>query len=500
MLAIPASRIAGLSVHLLIALFRVPRTRPRSALYVPRSVIIVKYFRDSPSRKQHADWSFKAVGLLWDLTVRTIREHGIGWQVWRPTRVVSALHSLPPKLQMEDVPRDEVEELPGGVFKWGRYRTDPGTESLDAAWALLNQRWREDRAIRIGILREADEQQSQSPQKQPGDKLELKRDNSQPIPDYSGRVWRSAELEGVSTWSFQEDETGIEVKVAVKLDDSLRQQYQKGQEKLYKAMRAEHEKRKNARAKAERRERGKADVPKTTADMAVKCRTPEGKLVYAWGDADKGRVEVDVTPRALRKAESEDASAYQRNSARETTPERALKKMKAKVQKIRAKAERGQQERIVVKAPADSSAQCQQPARIPEETYAPALRTLNDPKALQHVIDAFEFLGSLRLHHCVSCDEEWPVFDTDWPQTGVAWVGHKAGKCETRSSAGFRASTKDRTLCSRCDGPTVYRKMYCEENLQHLGPRYPALSALTWYESLLIARVHPVMSVITLVD
>ena len=40
--------------------------------------------------------------------------------------------------------------------------------------------------------------------------------------------------------------------------------------------------------------------------------------------------------------------------------------------------------------------------------------------------------------------------------------------------------------------------MYCKENLQHLGPRHPALSALTWYESLLIARVHPVMSVITL--
>ena len=40
--------------------------------------------------------------------------------------------------------------------------------------------------------------------------------------------------------------------------------------------------------------------------------------------------------------------------------------------------------------------------------------------------------------------------------------------------------------------------MYCEDNLQHLGLRHQALSALTWYESLLIARVHPVMSVITL--
>jgi hypothetical protein len=40
--------------------------------------------------------------------------------------------------------------------------------------------------------------------------------------------------------------------------------------------------------------------------------------------------------------------------------------------------------------------------------------------------------------------------------------------------------------------------MYSEWNLQHLGPRHEALSNLTWYESLLIARVHPVMSVITL--
>ena len=37
-----------------------------------------------------------------------------------------------------------------------------------------------------------------------------------------------------------------------------------------------------------------------------------------------------------------------------------------------------------------------------------------------------------------------------------------------------------------------------ERNMQHLGPRHEALSDLTWYESPLIARVHPVMPVITL--
>ena len=40
--------------------------------------------------------------------------------------------------------------------------------------------------------------------------------------------------------------------------------------------------------------------------------------------------------------------------------------------------------------------------------------------------------------------------------------------------------------------------MFSAENGQHLGPRHEALSNLTWYESLLIARVHPVISVVTL--
>ena len=42
------------------------------------------------TRRLRADWGDKAVGLLWYLTVSTIREHGTGWQVWRPKRVVRA--------------------------------------------------------------------------------------------------------------------------------------------------------------------------------------------------------------------------------------------------------------------------------------------------------------------------------------------------------------------------------------------------------------------------
>ena len=65
------------------------------------------------SRVKHADWSFKALAALWDLTVSTILEHGTAWQAWRPTRAVRAPQSIPPKLPMEDIPRDQVQQLPG---------------------------------------------------------------------------------------------------------------------------------------------------------------------------------------------------------------------------------------------------------------------------------------------------------------------------------------------------------------------------------------------------
>jgi hypothetical protein len=32
---------------------------------------------------------------------------------------------------MEDIPLDQVRELTGGVFEWGRYRTPPGTQSQE---------------------------------------------------------------------------------------------------------------------------------------------------------------------------------------------------------------------------------------------------------------------------------------------------------------------------------------------------------------------------------
>ena len=452
------------------------------------------------SRFEHADWDFKAVCLLWDAVVSTIQKHGTGWLAWRAREAVKSVPDLPPKLRMESIPIDQVQETPGGVFKWGQYKTEANTESLEVGWASLNQQWQQDRQIRISVLQEAAEKRDMRPQNEPGDKLVL--EYGAQGKSYIGRVWRSG-----GQWTFQEDDTGIKVTAEVDPDHSLRQADQQGRARLGRAMRAEYVKQKQAAAKTARKKAGEADGPKTTSDMSVKGRTPSGKLLYAWGSLQGGRVEVEVTPRADRTHEPDqgDVSKFRGAAARETTPERALRKMKAKLGKLHAKAARGEQERIVARAAQPNSTPSQHCGHtaeslesMEEARYAPALRTLNDPKSLQPVILQFEFLSSLRLHYCTNCDEEWPVFDAEWPQTGVPWAGSKAGKCETIEKAGFRASAKDASRCHRCDWPSAYSKMYCEANLQHLGPRHPALSALTWYESLLIARVHPVMSVITL--
>jgi hypothetical protein len=47
--------------------------------------------------------------------------------------------SIPAKLEMENIPEDEVQELPGGGFKWGPYKTDPSTLSREEVWAFLNR-------------------------------------------------------------------------------------------------------------------------------------------------------------------------------------------------------------------------------------------------------------------------------------------------------------------------------------------------------------------------
>lgn len=72
---------------------------------------------------------------------------------------------------------------------------------------------------------------------------------------------------------------------------------------------------------------------------------------------------------------------------------------------------------------------------------SPALAQLDDPTVLGHLRDYYEFLGSAELFYCKVCDEEWPVFDREWPQAGVDTAGELAG-VDRRGHQGNRRATE----------------------------------------------------------
>ena len=260
--------------------------------------------------------------------------------------------------------------------------------------------------------------------------------------------------------------------------------------------------------------------------MAVKASRDDGRFVYTWNTAsalqgNTGELfEVNVTPRRHRPALEADASGWAQKRARETTPDRALRKMREKIKRSLDKAARGEHGRIVAvceRAPGnnDSAAPSTEPAGaashcadagatvssapVDATLHCPALSQLDKPEVLSHLRAAYEFLGTCKLHYCENCDEQWPVFDEQkWPDGGVSCAGRKAGICETIDRVGWRASSNGSAKCSRCGSATRFKQMYCKENLQHLGEPHADLQRLTWYESLLVARTHPVVSVITM--
>ena len=355
------------------------------------------------ARQTRQPWTFNALCLLWDALTATIIQHGTRWSVWRAvpsTQKSSEEQRLPPKLQMENIPQDQIRELRKGVFRWGSYMTDPGVKSIEEAWTILNEWWQEDREVRISVLREVEIQQTPRPQNSPGDQLVLGKGEKGRI--YTGRVWRSEDQ-----WIFQEDVTGIEVTAQVNPDHNLRQIYQQCEGRLYRAMRAEYVKQTQAAKKAAKQEATKADGPQTAKDLCIRGRTPTGKrLRYTWGSADRGRVEVQVTPRMHRPTPQEGSSDWQRAANRESTPERAIRKMTAKVLNVQAKAAMGRQERIVAKAPAmDDATPCKKGADMEASAYSPALRTLTDPQAQcrAYTIRAYNVICTIRAYTTRAC-------------------------------------------------------------------------------------------------
>ena len=359
------------------------------------------------------------------------------------------------------------------------------------AWAELNRQWKEDRSIRINLLHEQSERPRGCPSGRAGNTYLLR--HKACLRSFQGELWSAGD-----NWCFQESHTGLSVTIPREsMTTETVDYFARRDRKLVAAMNAEYMKKRQHARRRMRVEASKGDQPKRPGDMGLKGVSQDGKKLYTWGDRERGQIEVAATPRKLREEVLECDSAYRQKLARETTPERALRKMLGKLQRIRKKAAKGEFERIVAKvaekqtcytAGAGTASARERPGEIVSQEQAdqdhPGLHalkvSLNDEKSLEVAEAALVFLKSIRLHYCANCDEEWPVFDAPWPQTGVAWAGDKAGKCETIEGAGFMAAQKRQQLCSRCESSKVYGRMYCKENLQHLGPRHEALDKLTW--------------------
>ena len=88
----------------------------------------------------------------------------------------------------------------------------------------------------------------------------------------------------------------------------------------------------------------KQRVLSSVGDLTVRCETVEGKLTYIWG-----ALEVEVTPRALRAGPCSGAPPSAQAWGRETTPQRALRKMKDKAKRVAARAKKGKYPPIVLR-------------------------------------------------------------------------------------------------------------------------------------------------------
>ena len=190
-------------------------------------------------------------------------------------------------------------------------------------------------------------------------------------------------------------------------------------------MRAQHQQASIKKQKAERREKAKEQGPKSIGDMVVKGEDKEGLLRYVWND-----IEVLATPREKREPLGKTARKDAIARAEESIQERAFRKMKKKVRRMMIKAAKGECEKIVARDPTRNAVgptRFRADADVSWPTHmTPPLDKLDHPVVLASLRTSFEFLATLRLHHCENCNEQWPVFDGTWPQDGVATAGDKA--------------------------------------------------------------------------
>ena len=309
--------------------------------------------------------------------------------------------------------------------------------NLEEAWRLLDDAYQAEQEQTAKVQRMAKREKRRAARSIQGDALQ------RPGALHELRPPRAA-YEEVFRGRFAEDEhrvtfieEGTWIRVAVEKDALRNDKYNRArdrelEEKLYLAVRAEHAKAKQRRQAEKRKQLQAEQLPQTARDLEVKKTEDTGHRRYAYNG-----FEVLVTPRRHR--EKREAEGRQGRAAwrdRELTPDRALRKLRDKIKRSLNKAARGEHEAIVARAP-PSAKEVASDGSAADAGKAPALAQIDDPTTLEYLREYFEFLASQKLFYCKVCDEEWPVFDKEWPQTGVRTAGELAGVCETIKYAGL---------------------------------------------------------------
>ena len=279
-------------------------------------------------------------------------------------------------------------------YKWRGFRTQAW--DFEEGWRLLNDAWREQQerhaivSQRAGRRKEAALHAAADDMcRRPGALVTLT------DPQYK-EVFHGRMTEEGRSVVFVEEGTWVRVSVEVpeRFDGNMRQGITWRDKQLYYALRGEHARaKKKASREASRAARQKAaadQMPKTPGDLAVKQRKETGHLIYAW----KG-FEVSVTPRDLRPDLPEHSSAWKAARARETTPQRALRKVKEKISRSLKKLARGEHEAIVARE--DRSEATSPAGGTAERVGCAAIAKLDDPTVLQELKTALAFLASARL-------------------------------------------------------------------------------------------------------
>ena len=331
--------------------------------------------------------------------------------------------------KIEPLPKEAVKDQGDGRYKFRSHKVQAA--SLEEAWRLLDDAYQEEQEQTAKVQRMAKREKRRAMRSIEGDALQRPgalHELRPPSAAYA-EVFRGRLAEDEHRVTFIQE--GSWIRVVVEKDALRNNQYKRAwekelEEKLYLAVRAEHAKAKQRRQAEKKKHLQAEQLPKTARDLEVKKKEGTGHLRYAYNG-----FEVLVTPRRHR--EKRDAEGREGRAAwrdRELTPDRALRKLRDKIKRSLNKAARGEHEAIVARAP-PSGKEAASDGSAADACRVPALGQLDDPTTLEYLREYFEFLASQKLFYCKVCDEEWPVFDKEWPQTGVRTAGELAGVCET---------------------------------------------------------------------